>query len=347
MRAGLIGYMFCGKTTLFEAVSMGHKGKGVAAVPVPDPRFDALCAAVGSKKTTPATVEIEDDAAVLPDPGTGRAHTFTEHARRLDALIHVIREFESAIVPFHTKPDVERDYYAVEAELIIADLQLVENRLERLRKSHQAHSPGSSEYLERNLMEAIKPRLESGEALRILHFNEEETGIIKTLNLLSAKPLIPIVNCSETRIKETTPLEDFLCSKGVPVLRLCAEIEKQIAEMPPDDQKAFLNDLGIYRPAAEAVVRTVYNALDFITFFTVSDVETKAWPLRRGATTLKAAATVHTDFAKGFIRAEVVSFQDFQELGSLKDCYTRNRMRLEGKDYVVKDGDIIKIRHKL
>lgn len=315
---------------------MGNRSGDLASVPVADKRLDALCAVTQPKKCTPTTLELMDNAATMPEKGAQRGANFAAEAKRVDVLVHVVREFDSPSVPFHAEPNPERDIATVETELILADLQLVENRLERLAKSHESKAPGSREYLERVLFEKIKPYLEEGKPLRETALREDEIEILKSHQMLSLKPVVIAINCSESDIAKPSPAG----------FRICAQIERELAAMTPDEREPFLADLGISEPATRSLTRAVYDALGLITFFTVGQNETKAWPLRRGSNALKAAAVIHTDIAKGFIRAEVVSYADFERLGSVKACYDAGRMHLEGKEYVVQDGDIINVRHK-
>ncbi|MCH8274556.1 MAG: redox-regulated ATPase YchF [Armatimonadetes bacterium] len=346
MRAGLIGYAYSGKTTLFQAVAIGHAHGDVASVPVPDPRFDRLCEDIQPKKRTHASVEIVDNAARIPEPGGARPADFAQAARRPDLLIHVVREFRSPNVPFHAEPDPERDHDAVMTELVLADLQTIENRIARLEKERESQNPGTEQYIHRTLLEHVKPLVEEGTPVRSVEMDDLEREVLQSYQLLTLKPVVVAINCSEDRIHEVSPLQEKLRSQDEPAFRICAEIEKEITRMDWDERREFYKDLGIASPATESLIRAVYDALGLISFFTVVGSEARAWPLRRGANALKAAETVHTEIARGFIRAEVVGCADFEESGSLKACYDRNLMHLERKEYVVQDGDILKIRHK-
>ena len=341
MKVGLIGYAGSGKTTLLDAVSGGTRKGDLVAVAVPDPRFDAICAAVQPKKRVPATVEILDNAATLRSSGSQSG--FAEAARRMDVLLHVVREFDSPMAPFHAEPNIERDQGSLEAELILADLGIVENRLSKLARSLDAKKPGQSEFFEKHALEKLKPALEDGEPIRRVDLSDEEKAAIVGFQMLTAKPIIIAINCSENKINEKTGFEN----KSIdPVFRICAEIEKEIALLEEEERKAFLDDLGIERPASEALVREVYDALGLITFFTAGENITQAWPLRKGSSALRAADTIHSDIARGFIRAEVTHYEDFVKFGDMKAAYAGNAMKLEGKEYIVQDGDIINIRNK-
>jgi GTP-binding protein YchF len=339
LKVGLVGFAGAGKTTLLHAVSGGHRSGDLAAVPVPDPRFDKICEAVKPKKRVPATVEIMDNAATLRDSGSQAG--FAEAARRVDLLLHVVREFDSPTAPFHAEPNPARDHDALETELVLADLGIVENRLSRLAKSHGSKQPGHADYLEKQVFEKVQPSLEEGTPIRGMDLTEEEMERLRGYQMLTAKPMAIAINCAENAIRNRTDFEQH-CKD--PIFRICAEIEKEISTLDPSERQEFLSDLGIESPASEAMVRSVYSALGLITFFTAGENITQAWPLKEGSTALKAADTIHTDIAKGFIRAEITHYADFERVGDVKACYSQGLMRLEGKDYVVRDGDIINIR---
>jgi GTP-binding protein YchF len=341
VKVGLIGYAGSGKTTLLDAVSGGNRKGDLVAVPVSDPRFEAICAAVQPKKKVPVTVEILDNAATLRASGSQAG--FAEAARRMDVLLHVVREFDSPMAPFHAEPNVSRDQGSLEAELVLADLGIIENRLSKLARSLDAKKPGQPEFFEKNALEKLQPALEDGEPIRRVDLSEEEKSAIAGFQMLTAKPIIIAINCGENEIGKKSEFEN---NSRDPVFRICAEIEKEIALLDPEERKAFLDDLGIERPAGEALVKAVYDSLGLITFFTAGENITQAWPLREGSTALRAADTIHSDIAKGFIRAEVTHYDDFVKHGDMKAAYTANAMKLEGKDYVVQDGDIINIRNK-
>jgi len=341
MKVGLIGYAGSGKTTLLDAVSGGSRRGDLVAVPVPDPRFLALCQAVQPKKRVPVTVEILDNAATLR--ATGSQAGFAEAARRMDVLLHVVREFDSAMAPFHAEPNIFRDQGALEAELVLADLGIVENRLAKLARSLEAKKPGQPEFFEKNALEKVMPVLEDGIPIRRIELTQEDRQALAGFQMLTAKPLIVAINCGEGNIKDQSSFEE---QSQDPTFRICAEIEKEISALEPDERKAFLDDLGINKPASEALVLAVYDALGLITFFTAGENITQAWPLRRGSSALRAADTIHSDIARGFIRAEVTHYEDFVKFGDMKSAYSGGAMKLEGKEYVVQDGDIINIRNK-
>lgn len=351
MQVGLIGYGQCGRSTLYRAAAKGQAKGDVTAVPVPDPRFDRIVAQVKPKKATPATVVLHDGLDPIQGAG-GRAFSqkFLDHARTMEMLLHVVRAFDSPSSPYFDTVDPVRDLDAVEVELILADLAIVEARLERLGKSQQAKAPGSPEYLEKALFERIHDPLSSGTPLRALEMDDEEAKIVRNYQFLSAKPCVVAFNVGEDQVTDPGALiaqaMAGLAEKQTPSFSVCATLEEEIALLDPADQPEFLADVGIAEPAGAKVIRAVYEGLGLMTFFTAGENETKAWPLRRGSSALKAAGTIHTDIAKGFIRAEIVSYSDYDSFGSLDAAYKAGKMRLEGKDYVVQDGDLLHVRNK-
>jgi len=350
MRVGLIGFPGVGKSTLFRACAGGGVKGSVAAVPVPDPRFDRIVAQVQPKKATPATVVLDDGLEDLSAQGRMLSPRFLESARTLDLLLHVVRAFESEVAPYHDDVDPRRDQSRVEEEFVLADLQLVETRLERLAKSMNVRNPGHPEYLEKAVFERLLGPLESGTPIRRLSLSEQEANLLRNYQFVTLKPMVVAINGNEADAAEPPPAIRELCealaSAGVPAFFVCAALEEELAGLDLADQPEFLDSLGLAEPARNQLIRAVYEALGLITFFTAGENETKAWPLRRGSTALQAAATIHTDIARGFIRAEVTHFEDYASAGSLAAANAAGKMRLEGKEYVVQDGDLIVVRHK-
>jgi ribosome-binding ATPase len=348
MKVALIGYGSSGRSTLYRAASRGLAKGDVTSVPVPDPRFDAIVAQVKPKKSTPATVVLHDD--LDPISGTGRAFTprLVDQAKKADLLLHVVRAFESPMAPYHAEVDPLRDQEAVDVELVLADLQIVENRLERLQKSQTVKTPGSPDYLDKDLFERLKGPLEEGTPIRAMELREDDQAIIRNYQFLSAKPMVVAFNVGESGAAE--PPETLrrrieeLAGRETPAFVVSAPIEEEIAQLDPADQPEFLASMGLEEPAADRLIRAVYDALGLITFFTAGENDTRAWPLRKGSSALKAAATIHNDIAKGFIRAEVVHFEDYLAAGSLDAAYSSGKMHLEGKEYKIQDGDLLHIR---
>lgn len=350
MNVAIIGYSQSGRSTLYRAAAGGLAKGEVTAAPVPDPRFDRIVAQVQPKKATPATVTLHDDLDAISGSGKAFSQRFLDSARRADLLLHVVRVFDSPVSPFHAEINPKRDMENVEVELVLADLQIVESRLERLQKAQGARNPGSQEYNERVFLETVKGPLENGTALREMDLDEEGQAIARNYQFLSVKPLVVAFNVGESDAaspsSEVAACISMEKAKGIPAFAVSAELEEEIAQLEPADRPEFLSSLGLAEPASDKVIRACYDAMDLITFFTAGENETKAWTLRRGASALKAAATVHTDIAKGFIRAEVTHYVDYDAAGSLHAAHHVGKMSLEGKDYVVQDGDLLNIRNK-
>ncbi len=350
MKVGLIGFGASGKSTLYRAASRGMAKGDVTSVPVPDPRFDAIVAQVKPKKVTPATVVLHDDLESASGGSKTFSQRFLDEARKMELLLHVVRGFESPISPYHAEIDPVRDEEAISVEIVLADLQIVENRLERLAKSLTAKNPGSPDYMEKQAFERIKGPLEDGIPIRAMELTEDEETICRNYQFLSAKPMVVAFNLSEGEVanppQRILARIDELASKATPAFCVSAPIEEEIAQLDPADQAEFLADLGLSEPASDKVIRAVYDALGLITFFTAGENETRAWPLRKGSNAVKAAGTIHTDIAKGFIRAEVVHYSDYEAFGSLDKAYSGGKMSLEGKEYIVQDGDLLHIRNK-
>ena len=350
MKVGIIGYPQVGKTSLYKAAGQGLAKGTVTAVPVPDPRFDTIVQQVSPKKITPATVVFDDDLEAVQPTGKMFSQRFLDEARKCDLLLHVVRAFDSPMAPFHDSVNPQRDRDAVDVEMILTDLGIVENRLERLKKSMTVKNPGSPDYLEKALFEKVHGPLQEGTPLRSMELDEEEAKIVRNYQFLSGKQCVVAFNVPEdeaaTAGATVTGLIADLKKSGTEAFSLCATIEEEIAQLDSADQPEFLDSMGLTEPASNRMIRAIYHALGLITFFTAGENDTRAWPLQQGSSALKAAATIHNDIAKGFIRAEVVSFADYSEAGSLDAAYKSNKMRLEGKDYVIQDGDLLHIRNK-
>lgn len=351
MKVGLIGYAQSGKSTLYRAAAQGLAKGDVTAVAVPDGRFDAIVKQVQPKKATPATVMLHDGIESASG-GSGRAFSqrMIDEARKMDLLIHVVRAFDNPIAPYFDDVNPIRDQEAVDVEMVLADLQIVENRLERLAKSLTARQPGSTDYIEKAVFEQLKSPLEDGTPLRALDLDEDAQTVVRNYQFLSAKPMVVAFNVGESEAATPPKLiaDRIEQLKGIDTqaFAVSAPIEEEIAQLEVADQQEFLGSLGITEPASAKVIRAVYDALGLITFFTAGENDTRAWPLRRGSSAVKAAGTIHTDIAKGFIRAEVVSFADYLAAGSLDAAYSAGKMRLEGKEYTIADGDLLHIRNK-
>jgi GTP-binding protein YchF len=346
MKAGLVGFSLTGKTALFNAITGlsaatgagGAKGKtNLGAVKVPDERIDRLSAIYKPKKTTHAELVLVDVPGPAAKAGGLDAAT-TSALREVDALVLVLRAFES---PSHEKaPDAVRELADFEAELILGDLAIIEKRIERMKK--EKGNP-----LEIDLLTRCEQLLSAEKPLRDMPITDAEEKVLSKYAFLAQRPLLVAVNVGESEVGKDLPgpLKDALQSRKLETLPVCATLEAEVAALAPEERGPFLADLGIKEPASSRVIRSAYKALDYISFFTTGEDEVKAWTVRRGAKAPKAAGRVHSDIERGFIRAEVTAYEDFIAAGgSEAKVREAGKFRLEGKDYVVADGDIVHFR---
>jgi GTP-binding protein YchF len=369
LRAGLIGFPSTGKTTLFQlmtgvrglaAVSAREAGRSapktdanVGVSRVPDARLDRLTALFEPKKRTPAVVEFADLGAARAGSS---AQSLLDVApfRNADALVHVLRLFRDESIP-HPKGSIDpaRDSRAMEEEMILADLGVAERRLERLEKDLKK-SASAELRKEQELLLRCRALLESGEPLRAIALEPEDGKRLRGFQFLSAKPLLLALNVDEADAA-TGPAEaghhnSFLVESGFSrttktlSLVVCAKIELEIAQLEPADAAAFLTDLGLAESGLDRIIRASYDLLGYISFFTVGPDECRAWSIPRGTPAQIAAGEIHSDIARGFIRAEVVRYEDLIARGSIPACRDAGELRLEGKEYIVRDGDVINFR---
>jgi len=358
LRAALIGLPSSGKTTLFQLMTSIHdapRGKGdvnIGISKVPDERLDKLTAMFNPRKRVPATIEFTD----IVGPARSGAQALVDVAgyKNADALVHVIRAFRDASVPHPSGSiDPARDAQAMEDELILADLGVAERRLERIERDLKK---GRSTELERerDLVQRCKDALEHGTPLRALQLAGDDLKRLRGFQFLSAKPLLLVINLDEediadvgadvARAAEKTGLTAFLAHASTRAVALCARIELEISQLE-GDATAFLADLGLTESGLDRVIRTSYDLLGYISFFTVGEDECRAWSIARGISAVLAAGEIHSDISRGFIRAEVVAYDSFIARGTMAACRDHGEVRLEGKEYVVQDGDIINFRH--
>ena len=359
LRAALIGFASSGKTTLFQLMTSAKEtgraahGKGDVSIgisKVPDARLDRLTAMYNPRKRVPATVEFTDLA--MP-AGTGGAAALVDVVayKNADALVHVVRAFLDPSVAHPTGTvDPARDAQAMEDELILADLGLVERRLERLDKDLKKNRSADLER-ERDVILLCKTALEEGRPLRALDLKGDDLKRLRGFQFLSAKPLLIVVNLDESQLAhgleraiEITGLTAFLSRASTAAVAVCAKIELEIAQLDAADAAAFLKDLGLRESGLDRVIRATYDLLGYMSFFTVGEDECRAWSIARQTPAQLAAGEIHSDIARGFIRAEVVSYDALIARGSMAACRDHGEVRLEGKDYIVEDGDIINFR---
>jgi ribosome-binding ATPase len=361
LRAALIGFPATGKTTLFQLMTavretgraaLGRGDVQIGVSKVPDARLDRLTAMFNPKKRVPATVEFADLAGT---GGGAQALVDVAAYKNADALVHVVRAFRDEAVP-HVKETIDpaRDAQAMEDELILADLGVAERRLERIEKELKKSRSAELDK-ERELMARCREALESGTPLRALNLAGEDLKRLRGFQLLSAKPLLVVINLDESdvsgvgadvdRAAEKTGLTAFLSRAATRAVAVCAKIELEIAQLDASDASQFLADLGLSESGLDRVIRATYDLLGYMSFFTVGEDECRAWSIPRGTAAQVAAGEIHSDIARGFIRAEVVLYDALIARGSLAACRDHGEMRLEGKEYVVADGDIINFRH--
>jgi hypothetical protein len=354
MDFGIFGLELSGKTTLFSLLTghttaaAPHKREAhVGIAQVPDPRLDRLTAMFRPKKHTPATVRFVD----VPGVTKGGAQSLNlPELRQMDGLAVVVRGFASEAVP-HPEGSIDpaRDLELLETEMLLSDLSVVTNRLERVVKDIMKKKSPELE-AERDLLTRFKATLEKGDPLRPFEVSPDEQKMVRGFGLLSAKPMLVILNAGEN---EASDLHGALGKAGFGKWRgqpkiafsaVCATLEQEISAMAPEDQAEFLKGLGLPDRALDRLLRAAYELLGLISFLTAGEDECRAWSIPRGTHAVKAAGAIHTDFERTFIRAEVVPFEKLMEAGSIAACRTHGSFRLEGKDYVVQDGDVINFR---
>ena len=346
MKVGIVGFARAGKTTVFNALTGLHASVGGYADPgkpnlgtikVPDARIDRLSEIFRPKKTTYAEIVFVDFPGGAERGGAVIDAATLVQMRDADALVQVVRGFPDLIAG--AAADSARDVENFKSELILADLAILEKRLERLRKEKGKEQEAA-------LVQRCRDALEAETPLRRIDLSESEERELSGFGLLSRLPLLVVVNVGEDQIQSGLPpdMQALLEREQVGGLALCAQIEMEIAALDSDDRAAFLADLGLSEPARDRFVQSAYGLLDLISFLTSGEDEVRAWPIRRGTPAVKAAGKVHSDIERGFIRAEIVAYEDFIRLGSDAKCREAGKLRLEGKEYEVRDGDIIHFR---
>jgi GTP-binding protein YchF len=359
LRTALIGFPSTGKTTLFQLLT-GHaevpraSGRLEASVGisrVPDPRLDRLTAMYNPRKRVPATVAFADLAGA--GQASGKSLVDVAAFRDADALVHVLRAFQDPAIPRGDGSAAPlHDARAMEDELILADLAVAERRLERIERDLKKGRSAELER-ERDIITRCRERLEEGKPLRALELSADDRKRLRGFQFLSAKPLLLVVNVDEADVAwlstpglaaEKTGLTSFVSHAETRAVGVCARIELEIAQLGPGDAAAFLADLGLHESGVDRVIRAAYDLLGYISFFTVGEDECRAWSIPKDTPAQVAAGEIHTDIARGFIRAEVVSYDHLSGRGSMHACRDHGEVRLEGKEYLVQDGDVINVR---
>jgi GTP-binding protein YchF len=369
MKVGIVGLPQVGKTTVFGLLTQGRVdtsswGSGreahIGIAYVPDARVDQLAQIIKPKKTTYATIEYVDLPGISRGEGKaalgGQAKemgTYLSSLKNVDALLHVVRGFEDPNLP-HVEGSVDplRDIGLFELEMIFSDLAVVEKRLERLAKDLKKAKSVDLE-VENDVLQRFKAALESEKPLRELELTPEEDKRIRGFTFLSAKPIELVINVGDQdaskigHVVEAFGLQNQASMRNVGITAVSGKIESEIAALPPEDAQLFMEDLGIYGNALDRIIQNSYDLLGVFSFYTAGEPEVRAWTIPRNTTAMQAAGVIHTDIEKGFIKAEVVSFEDMMALGSFPAAKSKGVLRLEGKEYRVQEGDVILFRFNL
>lgn len=360
LSAGIVGLPNVGKSTLFNTLSNAEAESGnfpfctiepnVAIVPVPDPRLEEIAEYYDTDETVPASVEVHDIAGLVEGAadGEGLGNEFLGNIAQTDALVHVVRCFEDDEVA-HVEGSIDpvRDVEIIETELILRDLQTLESRLEKVRQAARKGDDEAEEKVE--ALEKARGRLDGGRPARTVDFTDRERELLADSHLLTMKPVLYVANVAEDDLfdesEHVEALREEAERRGGGVMTVSAALEAELAELDPAGQQEMLDELGIEEPALHSLVREIYALLGLQSFFTAGDTEIRAWAMRQGGTAAEAAGSIHSDFSKHFIRAEVFTLDDLREHGDEAGMRDAGVIRVKGEDYIVEEGDIVFFRH--
>lgn len=361
MKLGIVGLPNVGKSTLFNAITNAGAQSAnyafctiepnVGVVAVPDYRLDKLAEMYHPQKITPATIEFVDIAGLVKgaSKGEGLGNKFLSHIREVDAIIHVVRCFDNDdIIHVEGSVDPRRDIETINLELILSDVELLDRRLDRSRKAMKGDKSLQKEV---DFLERLREELQNGVNARAVEMDDEEREILHSVALLSSKPVIYACNMSEEDFANSIEQNEryktvceIAAAEGAEVLPICAELEAEIASLSKEEKAMFLSDLGIAQGGLDLLIQHSYHLLGLISYLTAGEPEVRAWTIKKGTKAPQAAGKIHSDFERGFIRAEVISFDELMAYGNMQVAKEKGKIRSEGKDYVMQDGDIVLFR---